>query len=92
MPIYEYKCQECGASLEVIQKVGESPHKKCPNCGGPLKKTISAPALQFKGEGWYVTDYARKESSKEDKPGEIEQKRPADDSKKEKKEQKPSKD
>jgi len=57
MPIYEYKCQKCGASFEVLQKINDLPLKKCPQCGGTLVKVISPPALQFKGHGWYVTDY-----------------------------------
>jgi len=60
MPLYEYKCTKCGSSFEVIQKVNDQPYKKCPECGGCLKKIISAPAIQFKGSGWYVTDYAHK--------------------------------
>ena len=59
MPIYEYVCGKCGQKTEVIQRVGEAPLKVCPHCGGRLKKAISAPAIQFKGSGWYVTDYAR---------------------------------
>jgi putative FmdB family regulatory protein len=59
MPIYEYVCGKCGKKTEVIQRVGETPIKVCPHCGGRLKKAISAPAIQFKGSGWYVTDYAR---------------------------------
>ena len=59
MPIYEYVCGKCGKKTEVIQRVGEAPLKVCPHCGGRLKKAISAPAIQFKGSGWYVTDYAR---------------------------------
>ena len=60
MPLYEYKCSKCGTAFEVIQKIAEPPMKKCPQCGGSVKKVISAPALQFKGSGWYITDYARK--------------------------------
>jgi putative FmdB family regulatory protein len=59
MPIYEYVCGKCGQKTEVIQRVGEAPLKVCPHCGGRLKKAISAPAIQFKGSGWYITDYAR---------------------------------
>ena len=58
MPIYEYVCQSCGKKTEAIQRVGEKPLKICPHCGGKLKKAFSAPAIQFKGSGWYVTDYA----------------------------------
>jgi len=59
MPIYEYECQKCSRRTEAIQRVGEKPLKICPHCGGTLKKLASAPAIQFKGSGWYVTDYAR---------------------------------
>jgi len=59
MPIYEYVCNKCAKRTEVIQRIGEAPLKVCPHCGGRLKKAISAPAIQFKGSGWYVTDYAR---------------------------------
>jgi putative FmdB family regulatory protein len=59
MPIYEYVCGKCGKRTEVIQRIGEAPLRVCPHCGGRLKKAISAPAIQFKGSGWYVTDYAR---------------------------------
>jgi putative FmdB family regulatory protein len=69
MPLYEYRCKNCGASFEVFQKVNETQLKKCINCGGELEKVISPPALQFKGKGWYVTDYAQKNTSeKEEKP------------------------
>ena len=62
MPIYEYKCQSCGERYEKLQKYSDPPCKKCPHCGGALKKLISSPAIQFKGSGWYVTDYARDSS------------------------------
>ena len=65
MPIYEYACQKCGKRTEAIQRVGEKPLRICPHCGGRLKKLASAPAIQFKGSGWYVTDYAR--AKKEEK-------------------------
>jgi putative FmdB family regulatory protein len=60
MPLYEYQCKKCGHRFEKIQKFSDKPVKKCPECGGSVEKTISAPAVQFKGSGWYVTDYARK--------------------------------
>jgi putative FmdB family regulatory protein len=60
MPLYEYKCSKCQATFEVIQKVADPPLKKCIKCGGVVIKTISAPAIQFKGSGWYITDYAKK--------------------------------
>jgi putative FmdB family regulatory protein len=61
MPIYEYTCQSCKKRLEKLQKVSDPPCNKCPSCGGPLKKNISSPAIQFKGKGFYITDYAKKE-------------------------------
>ena len=60
MPIYEYQCEDCERQIEVMQRVDEPPLAECPHCGGPVRKLISAPAFQFKGSGWYVTDYARK--------------------------------
>ena len=62
MPIYEYVCGKCHKKTEVIQRMNEAPLKVCPHCGGKLKKAFSAPAIQFKGSGWYVTDYARAKS------------------------------
>ena len=59
MPLYEYVCQSCGKKTETIQKVGARPLRTCLDCGGSLKKAFSAPAIQFKGSGWYVNDYAR---------------------------------
>lgn len=60
MPIYEYQCQSCGERTEAIQSYDDPPLAVCPHCGGPLTKLMSAPAFQFKGTGWYVTDYADK--------------------------------
>jgi putative FmdB family regulatory protein len=60
MPLYEYKCSKCGAVFEVMQKINEPPLKKCIRCQGAVKKLLSPPALQFKGHGWYVTDYSSK--------------------------------
>ena len=60
MPIYEYECRKCGALTEVFQKMDAKPPSKCGKCGGRLERRISAPAIQFKGSGWYVTDYAGK--------------------------------
>ena len=68
MPIYEYSCQACGAEIEVLHKGGDPLKKKCPKCGGRLKKRVSAPAFQFKGSGWYITDYAKKNSVKTGEP------------------------
>jgi len=67
MPIYEYKCQSCGERYEKLQKYSDPPCKKCPHCGGALKKLISSPAIQFKGSGFYITDYAKKNSPSEEK-------------------------
>jgi len=66
MPLYEYKCKKCGLSVEEIQKVGDRPLEKCSRCGGVLEKVISSPAIQFKGTGWYVTDYANKGKKREE--------------------------
>ena len=63
MPIYEYQCAKCKKTIEVIQKFSDKPLKKHAKCGGNLTKLISASGFQFKGTGWYVTDYARKSSS-----------------------------
>ncbi len=63
MPLYEYECKKCGHRFEKIQKFSDKMVKKCPECGGQVEQMISAPAVQFKGSGWYVTDYAKKTSS-----------------------------
>jgi putative FmdB family regulatory protein len=60
MPIYEYKCKKCHSHIEAFQKLADKPLVKCRKCGGRLEKLLSAPAIQFKGAGWYVTDYAGK--------------------------------
>src|SRR5262245_27138243 len=62
MPLYEYRCEKCGR-FESLQKFSDAPLQACPTCGAPVERLISAPAFQFKGSGWYVTDYARSESS-----------------------------
>ena|SRR5215831_17639205 len=67
MPIYEYECAKCGKRIEVIQKMSDKPLKKHEGCGGTLQKLISAAGFQFKGTGWYVTDYARKDTKTEAK-------------------------
>ena len=59
MPIYEYKCHQCGQKFEVRQRISEEPLKVHEDCGGEVERLISAPALHFKGTGWYVTDYAK---------------------------------
>lgn len=63
MPLYEYQCKKCHHRFEKIQKFSDRPLKKCPDCGGPVEQLISAPAVQFKGSGWYVTDYAKKSAA-----------------------------
>jgi putative FmdB family regulatory protein len=60
VPLYEYKCLKCGRRTEKIENVNGPHLKKCPHCGGKVESLISAPAIQFKGSGWYVTDYAGK--------------------------------
>jgi putative FmdB family regulatory protein len=63
MPLYEYQCKKCHHRFERIQKFSDPHVKKCPDCGGPVEQVVSAPAVQFKGSGWYVTDYPKKSSS-----------------------------
>ena len=65
MPIYEYRCKKCGTQIEVLMRSSDKPPARCKKCGGGLEKLISSPAIQFKGEGWYITDYARKGSATE---------------------------
>jgi putative FmdB family regulatory protein len=83
MPLYEYECKKCGHRFEKIQKFSDKMVKKCPECGGQVEQMISAPAVQFKGSGWYVTDYAKKPSSAGSSSG---------DSSKDKKDDKPKSD
>ncbi len=64
MPLYEYECDACGHRFERIQKFSDPLADTCPSCGrGPVRKLLSSPAIQFKGSGWYITDYARKDST-----------------------------
>jgi putative FmdB family regulatory protein len=63
MPLYEYQCKKCHHFFERIRKFSDPTIKKCPECGGPVEQTITAPAVQFKGSGWYVTDYPKKSSA-----------------------------
>ena len=67
MPLYEYECESCGSRFERIQKFSDPPITVCPTCGGPVKKLFSSPAIQFKGSGFYINDYARSGSDKADK-------------------------
>jgi len=76
MPIYEYVCIRCRNRFEVFQKVNDPPLKKCRTCAGLLKKVISPPAIQFKGNGWYITDYARKVPSDKETKAQAETTKP----------------
>jgi putative FmdB family regulatory protein len=69
MPLYEYKCKKCGHQFEKIQKYSDRMVRKCPDCGGVVEQMISAPAVQFKGTGWYVTDYAKKSGGQSSSDG-----------------------
>jgi putative FmdB family regulatory protein len=76
MPIYEYVCAACHRRCEVLQRLSDPLLKECRVCGGAMKKVISSPAIQFKGSGWYITDYAKKSSpdkseSKKESPAET---------------------
>lgn len=89
MPLYEYQCEECGGRFERIRKFSDPPlEEPCPKCGGPIRKLISSPAIQFKGKGWYVTDYAKSGSAEPSKAEAATSEASADaksDAKKEKK-------
>jgi|SRR4051794_3253165 putative FmdB family regulatory protein len=66
MPLYEYQCEACGNRFEKIQKFSDPLVDVCPKCGGPVHKLMSSPAIQFKGTGWYITDYAKKDGGARD--------------------------
>jgi putative FmdB family regulatory protein len=85
LPLYEYECPKDG-TFERMQKFSDPPLTACPTCGGPIEKLLSAPAIQFKGTGWYITDYARKSS------GEAKEKGAAKESSKESAASSPSED
>ena len=70
MPLYEYQCDSCGSVFEVRQKFADSPLTVHEQCGGAVRRLLSAPALQFKGSGWYITDYAKGNSTSSQKAGE----------------------
>jgi putative FmdB family regulatory protein len=73
VPLYEYECTKCHKKTEKIERVAGPHLRKCPHCGGKVERVQSAPAIQFKGAGWYVTDYASKKSGgSESKPAEKE--------------------
>jgi putative FmdB family regulatory protein len=63
LPLYEYQCRKCSRRMERIQKFSDPPLTTCEECGGKLERLVSSPAIQFKGSGWYVTDYARDSSA-----------------------------
>jgi putative FmdB family regulatory protein len=63
MPIYEYRCRHCHCHFEKLQKINDKKLDKCPECGGSLVRLVSSPAIQFRGSGWYITDYTHKNSS-----------------------------
>jgi putative FmdB family regulatory protein len=87
VPLYEYKCLKCGRKTEKIENMNGPHLKKCPHCGGKVEALFSAPAIQFKGSGWYVTDYGGKKSSgdsgKDDKPATESKESPKDSAAKE---------
>ena len=66
MPLYEYECESCGKRFERIRKFSDPPIETCVACGGPVHKLLSSPAIHFKGTGWYITDYARKDARSSD--------------------------
>ena len=70
MPLYEYQCEQCAHQFEQIRKFSDPPLEECPKCGGKLRKLMSSPAIQFKGTGWYITDYAKKDQVASSKSGE----------------------
>lgn len=74
MPLYEYECLKCGKRTELLQRFADAPLAACPQCGGEVKKLFSAPAVQFKGSGWYVTDYAGKKGAGSDSKSEKSEK------------------
>ena len=74
MPIYEYECLQCGKRTEWLQSINDAPLATCPHCGGEVRKLISAPAFQFKGSGFYKTDYVDKKSGSGDSEGKSESK------------------
>ena len=69
MPLYEYQCTKCGHRFEKIQRFSDRKIKKCPDCGSPVEQVVTAAAVQFKGSGWYVTDYAKKASTPSNSDG-----------------------
>ncbi len=91
MPLYEYQCKKCKHRFEKIQKFSDKMLKKCPECGGPIEQMVSAPAVQFKGSGWYVTDYPKKGSSSASSSSSSENESSAKEAKEAKEEKKDAK-
>ena len=94
MPIYEFECRKCKSHVEVFQKMNDKPPTKCRKCGGRLERCMSAPAIQFKGSGWYVTDYAgggRKAAEKAESEATVTSDQKSDKSDKKTKESSPAK-
>jgi putative FmdB family regulatory protein len=77
LPLYAYRCTQCGHRFEKIQRFNAEPEKVCPKCGGPAERVLTAPGLQFKGAGWYVNDYAPKSSAPAGEPAPQEAKKDA---------------
>jgi putative FmdB family regulatory protein len=75
MPIYEYRCLKCGRTFEVLQRINEEPLQQCLHCDGKVEKLISATSFQFKGSGWYVTDYSRRKNERDNGSGEKKEKK-----------------
>ena len=67
MPLYEYECRDCKERSEILQKISDPPYTHCPKCGGEMRKLISSPAIQFKGSGFYKTDYPSASSKSDSK-------------------------
>ena len=98
MPLYEYECTKCHKRTEKIENVAGPHLRKCPHCGGKVEPVLSAPAIQFKGQGWYVTDYAGKKSTESDSKSAVKEpskettkEAPKETASKESKEKKPAK-
>jgi putative FmdB family regulatory protein len=94
MPIYEYECVKCKSRVEVFQKMSDKPPAKCKKCGGRLEKQLSASAIQFKGSGWYITDYAgagRKAAEKSEREATVPSESKSDKTEKKTKESSPAK-
>ena len=85
MPLYEYQCDVCEHRFEVIQKFLDAHASSCPKCSGAVTKLASSPAIQFKGTGWYVTDYAKKSSGGDPSRSDTDKKKDASGEKTEKK-------